>query len=323
MSTSPTTLASLVMLAFSVLPSPVRAEACTSYLSLLSGPACHGAGVSTSVSFKAYSDENPVFASTLDLQGGGASETADTFFPDTSSPGRSVYGHAGLAAGIGTIGSFRGESADAFAAASLGTGGLKVAVGTTALPADPQTSVLNAQQSSAWLRDQISVVFPKVSDTIEVTLRMAITGMVTPSPLSGGAGAQAQFVALDSGGQELGSAGRLWSSPGAVSDTLSDTFVLLGQVDLGDHWLATFDLQAGLFTTNAVPGSRIDFGNSAYLDIRLPQAATFTSASGAFLATPVPEPSTFVLMAVGLAGALWPAASRRRRQQAAPDPFGV
>jgi PEP-CTERM motif len=320
---SPTAAASLAVLALSVLPSPVRAEACTSYLSLFTGPACHGTGVNTSVSFKAYSDENPVFGSTIDLQGGGASETTSAYFPDTLSPNRSVVGYGGLAASTGTVGSFRGESADAFAAASLGTGGLKVAVGSTALPADPQSSVLNAQQSNAWLRDQISVIFPKVSDTIEITLTMAVTGTVTPSPLFGSPGAQAQFVALDSGGQALGSAGRLWSSPGAVSDTLSDTFMLLGQVDLGDRWLATFDLQAGLFTNNAIPGSRIDFGNSAYLDIRLPQAATFTSASGAFLATPVPEPSTWVLMAGGLAAVLWPAASRRRRQQAAPGPTGA
>jgi hypothetical protein len=103
-----------------------------------------------------------------------------------------------------------------------------------------------------------------------------------------------------------------------VSDTLTDTFVLVGQVDLGDRWQTTFDLRAGLFTSNVVPGSRIDFGNSAYLDIRLPDTVVFTSASGEFLTTPVPEPGTFGLMAAGLAVVLWPVASRRRRQSVCP-----
>jgi len=302
-----------VILALAALPGLARADACTSYLALFSGPACYGTGVNTFVSFRAYSDQNPVFASSIDLQGGGNSETTSVYFPDTFFPYRSVSGYAALSSRASIDGSFRGESADTFAAAALGSGGLKVAGGTSALPADPQSTVLNSSQSSASLREQISVVFPKGLDSIEITLTMAVTGTVTPSPLGSNPRAQAQFQALNGFGQELGYAGRQWSSPGAVSDTLTDTFVLVGQVDLGDRWQATFDLQASLFTSNVDPGSRIDFGNSAYLDIRLPESATFFSASGEFLTTPVPEPSTFGLMAVGLAAGLWPAASRRRR----------
>lgn len=309
----PAPMTSAVILALTALPGLARADACTSYLSLFSGPACYGTGVNTFVSFRAYSDQNPVFASSIDLQGGGNSETTSVYFPDTFTPYRTVSGYAALSSRASLGGSFRGERADTFAAAALGTGGLKVAGGTSALPADPQSTVLNSQLSSASLRDQISVVFPKALDSIEITLTMTVTGTVTPSPLGGNPGAQAQFQALNGLGQELGYAGRQWSSPGAVSDTLADTFVLVGQVDLGDRWQATFDLNASLFTFNVVPGSRIDFGNSAYLDIRLPESATFFSASGEFLTTPVPEPSTFGLMAVGLAVGLWPAASRRRR----------
>lgn len=293
-------IASAVILALAALPGLARADACTSYLALFSGPACYGTGVNTFVSFRAYSDQNPVFASSIDLQGGGNSETTSVYFPDTFSPYRAVSGYAAVSSRASIGGSFRGESADTFAAAALGTGGLKVAGGTSALPADPQSTVLNSQQSSASLREQISVVFPKALGSIEITLTMAVTGTVTPSPLNGNPRAQAQFQALNGLGQELGYAGRQWSSPGAVSDTLADTFVLVGEVDLGDRWQATFDLQASLATSNVVPGSRIDFGNSAYLDIRLPESATYFSASGQFLTTPVPEPSTFGLMAVGL-----------------------
>lgn len=285
---------------------------------MFTGPACHGVGINSFISFRQDSDQNPTFGSSVELQGGGDSETTSAYFPNTSSPNRSVFGHGGLAISAGITGSYRGETADTFAAAALGTGGLKVAGGTSALPPDPQTSLLNSQSSSALLRDQISVIFPKAFDTIEITLNMAVTGTITPSPLHGSPGAQARFQALNSQGQELGSAGRAWQTPGAVSDTLTDTFVLVGQVDLGDRWQATFDLRAGLFTSNVVPGSRIDFGNSAYLDIRLPDTVVFTSASGEFLKTPVPEPGTFGLMAAGLAVVLWPVASRRRRQSVCP-----
>ena len=315
--------ASAAILALAALPSSARAEVCTSYSALFTGPACHGAGVNSFVSFKAYGDENPVFASSVQLQGAGDSDTTSAYFPDALSPSRSVFGHAGLAISTAVGGSFLGETADTFAAAALATGGLKVAGGTSALPADPQSSVLNAQMSIARLREQITVVFPKnATDTIDVTLTMAVTGTITPSSLHGNPGAQAQFQAFDSRGLG-GGVGRQWTSPGAVSDTLTDTFVLVGQVDLGDRWQTTLDLQASLFTYNVVPGSRIDFGNSAYLGIQLPASAVFTSASGEFLTTPVPEPATFGLMAVGLAAVVWPAVSRRRRPTLALAPHGV
>jgi hypothetical protein len=146
----------------------------------------------------------------VDLLGTGSSETTSAYFPSTFFPYRQVSGHAGTAIRGSLVGSFRGENADTFAAAALGTGGLKVAGGTSALPPDPQTSLLNSQSSSALLRDQISVIFPKAFDTIEITLNMAVTGTITPSPLHGSPGAQAQFQALNSQGQELGSAGRAW-----------------------------------------------------------------------------------------------------------------
>lgn len=312
-------LASAVILALAALPTTARADACTSYVALFTGPACHGTGINTFVSFRPYGDDNPVFASEVQLQGGGDSETTSAYVPDTLSPSRSVVGHAGTAIRAGIAGSFRGETADSFAAAALGTGGLKVAAGTSALPVDPQTSVLNAQFGMALLRDQISVVFPKTSDTIEITLAMAVTGNIAPSPLYGNPGAQAQFLALDGNGQLLGGEGRQWTSPGAMSDTLTSTFVLGGQVDLGDRWQTTFDLQATLFTYNVAPGSRVDFGNSAYLDIRLPDAAVFSSASGEFLTTPVPEPARVGLMAAGLAAMLGWVALGRRRQSVRPS----
>lgn len=319
-------LASAAILALAALPSSAHAETCASYVSLFTGPACHGTGVNTLVSFNHYGDENPTFESTVDLLGTGSSESTSLYYPNTFSPYREVSGHAGTAIRGSLLGSFRGETADTFAAATLGTGGLKVTAGTSALPPDPQTTQLNNQYSSASLRDQISVIFPKAFDTIQITLNMAVTGTITPSPEYGIAGiprVQAEFQALDGQGQELGYAGRNWETPGTVSDTLTDTFVLVGQVDLGDRWQTTFDLRASLFTSNVVPGSRIDFGNSAYLDIRLPDTAAFTSASGEFLTTPVPEPTTSVLMALGLATLLWRMAGRRHRVASADAPQGA
>lgn len=310
-------MAALLMVAACALPVSAQAGACSSYLALSSGPACFGTGVNTFISFIAYGDQNPDFNSSVELQGVGDSETTTALFPDTLSPSRSVVGYAALSATAGIDGSFRGESADSLTSAALGTGGLKVAGGTSALPADPQTSVLNSQQSLAMLRDQITISFPKDLDSIEVTLTMAVTGTITPSSLYGNPGAQAQFQALNGIGQELGYAGRQWSSPGAVADTLSDTFTLVGQVDQGDRWEASFDLIAALFTYNVNPGSRIDFGNSAYLDIALPESATFSSASGEFLATPVPEASTFGMMALGLAAGLVQVVRGRSRRWSA------
>jgi hypothetical protein len=304
-------LAAAAVLALGVLPGMAQAEACTSFMAMLHGPACHGAGINTAVSFRAYGDEHPAFGSAVDLLGTGDSETTSAYFPDTFSPSRSVVGFASGAIRAGITGHYRGERADVLAAASLATGGLKVAAGTSDLPPDPQDSVLNSQLGVAWLRDQITVVFPKTTDRIEVTLTMAVTGQITPSPLYAGGGVQAQFLASAGGGQIAG-AGRAWSLPGAVSDTLSDTLLLLGEIDLGTHWQSTFDLQAGLFTQNVPPGSRVDFGNSAYLGIQLPEAAAFTSASGTFLSTPVPEPATAGLLALGLAVLGWRTAGRPR-----------
>ena len=60
----------------------------------------------------------------------------------------------------------------------------------------PASAGRQGRRQSPLLRDQITVVFPKLTDTIEITLAMAVTGTITPSPLYGSPGAQAQFQAL-------------------------------------------------------------------------------------------------------------------------------
>lgn len=79
----------------------------------------------------------------------------------------------------------------------------------------------------------------------------------------------------------------------------------------------TLTFIAGLFTSaNVRPAIDIDevfeadtgFGNTAQLELIVPQGVSWTSASGAFL---VPEPSTFALLTTGL-GALCASARLRR-----------
>jgi hypothetical protein len=54
-------LASAAILALAALPNSAHAEACASYLSLFTGPACHGTGINTFVSFRYYPDDDPAF----------------------------------------------------------------------------------------------------------------------------------------------------------------------------------------------------------------------------------------------------------------------
>jgi hypothetical protein len=85
---------------------------------------------------------------------------------------------------------------------------------------------------------------------------------------------------------------------GVISFDVSATLPLTGvtQLIVGDSLTATADagLSPGSVTSSA------DFAHTGQAFLELPAGWTFTSASGDFLASSVPEPSTFVLFIVGL-----------------------
>ena len=91
-----------------------------------------------------------------------------------------------------------------------------------------------------------------------------------------------------------------------VSETLSVPFEITSEK-------RSFGLRALLILHTYGAGSFADFSNTAFLSLDLPDGLTFTSASGALLSDPVPEPDTLLLMALGLLSLF--AASRRRAKR--------
>ena len=60
-------------------------------------------------------------------------------------------------------------------------------------------------------------------------------------------------------GDERAFMGRQYQTGEAVDAVLSDSFDLVGQVDMGDHWEATFDFNAMLFNHGTAPETTVDF----------------------------------------------------------------
>lgn len=128
-----------------------------------------------------------------------------------------------------------------------------------------------------------------------------------------GAGVHAGLQVLTMSGSELDYSGAQYGSAGAVADTLTTRFTLVGLVDRGDRWESSFDLKAWMRSNHMGAGSFADFGNSAYLALSLPAGVSFGSDSGVFLTTAVPEPTTWALWLAGLAGLAGLALVRGRR----------
>jgi len=94
-----------------------------------------------------------------------------------------------------------------------------------------------------------------------------------------------------------------FADPADVRFVLTSTFTVTPSTP-------TFTLSAYLYTHTAfskgnVPGdqvlvSEVDFGKSAHLSLDLPEGVSWTSASGVFLTSSVPEPDTGALLAVAM-----------------------
>jgi hypothetical protein len=73
-------------------------------------------------------------------------------------------------------------------------------------------------------------------------------------------------------------------------------------------------IQASL-QARAFNGTLVDFSNTGTLGLSLPAGLTFTSGTGLFLTSPVPEPSTTLLLALGLTVLVFSASGRRRGER--------
>lgn len=162
--------------------------------------------------------------------------------------------------------------------------------------------------ATAYLRDQIDILFPKTSTSTTLTFTLDVSGTFAPG---GPAGAFAQGVdgiisPLDQYGNSFAGNSKQWSPPpGSVSDEVTTTFVLPAQTNDGASWGASVGLWAVL--ESVMPnGGTVDFSHSAYIHIDVEPGVTFTSESGtvytsATAASSVPEPAATGLLSAGLA----------------------
>ncbi len=222
--------------------------------------------------------------------------------------------------------------ATAAAAADIGTGELTAkATGQRFVSGESEI----AASALARAVDTLTIQGPG-TDAIPVTFEMAAEGdLIVPGSATGAS------IAFASVQGALGIVGqseratlqrrRTYDAAGAV---LTDSVFGDGDFEdelpvAGDH----FDLLLR-FDTEIVPGTPFDFeselralvgsrgalgsdaisdfGNTARFTIILPPDYSFTSASGVFLAGPIPEPETWMLLALGLT-CLAAVTARRRR----------
>jgi len=227
-----------------------------------------------------------------------------------------------------------------FASADLGTGELKV--NATGFPRMPYTNAFIAQ-ATASMSDVLTIVGPG-SSPINVTLTMLVDGVHGTPESSAGEGRAFSFVRgtisvdassesaellrttrYDAGGvavENILSGVRDWVGAAPLPGT-DDRFELLLSFETQITPNVPFTFGSEIFAsvsylppnpTVALLGTPIvsDFGNTAVINVVLPEDYSLSSQSGVFLAGPIPEPGTWAMMLAGL-GCL--AAGARRRQR--------
>jgi hypothetical protein len=214
--------------------------------------------------------------------------------------------------------------ATAAASADLGTGEL-AAEATGQLFVPSETGI--AARAVASAVDTLTVIGPG-TDPVPVSFEMTVDGdLILPETASGSGSAFATVQAV------LGIVGssetatlqwrRQYDASGDISlDNLTGLGDWLGEVPVSGttnsfELLLRFDgeavpgvpfdfeseLRALVGTGSAIGADAIsDFGNTGTFTIILPQDYSFSSESGLFLAGPIPEPGTAILLACGLGG---------------------
>jgi hypothetical protein len=223
--------------------------------------------------------------------------------------------------------------ASASASADIGTGALTAkASGQKFIVGESDI----AARAVARAVDTLTINGPAVA-TIPVTFQMAVDGdLILPGSATGSSNAFATVQAV------LGIVGasetatlqrrRTYDSAGAIAtDVLTglgdwqgeqpvsgttDHFELLLEVATEITPGTPFDFESELRALAGTTGaggtdSISDFGNTGRFTIILPQSYSITSASGVFLAGPIPEPQIWALLACGL-GCLAIMTHRRR-----------
>ena len=220
------------------------------------------------------------------------------------------------------------------ASADLGTGELRA---KAFAEKKDGFEILVGAAARATATDTLTVVDPLGGvSPVPVSFQMAVDGDLILPDNGGGAGrAFANVTARLGASNDSESAQvqrqRTYDATGAVlTDTQFDNGDWDNAVPVGTHFdlpllildaMITpgtpFDFTSELFVsvgneTGVTGGETADFGNTARITVVLPQGYSLESQSGFFLAGPIPEPQTWALFVVGLAGLAYTV--RRGRQ---------
>ena len=224
--------------------------------------------------------------------------------------------------------------ATASASADLGTGELKTrAAGEMLIPSEANL----AARAVAQAIDTLTINGPGTVP-IPVTFEMAVAGDLTvpgtaTAALNAFASVQALFTIAGASETATLQRRRDYTAGVATSDTITglgdwtgeqpvagtdNHFDLLlsfeAQIVPGTPFDFVAELRSVVGSTGAVGADSIsDFGNTGTFVVRLPEDYSITSASGVFLAGPIPEPQTWAMLACGMACVAVLIRRRRRR----------
>lgn len=220
-----------------------------------------------------------------------------------------------------------------FGSANLATGALKVSASAEAIAPYYFDTCNACPQVTAVLHDTLTFHGP--GSTVLVTMPLHLDGSFAMSGVTGLAqsdigavlnlgGLQAAQIVLDRlyvppGNHLYAPAdylhGTVSGKPGSfvttTLNTATGTAILSGAFSTNVPYALSFNLSLSYSMLEPGTVAAADFSHTALVSVSLPAGYSYTSASGAFLTSAVPEPATLPLWAAGLA--LWGAAWRRRR----------